>query len=222
MKLYSYLEASLSKTISYHLRHNKNSIHLLGMETNGGSVDFWVFYNFLLKNFKNISPADITNIVRRDSKQRFSIECYKDGLILDYFEIFKEIKLNTPQLKENTILNKLKNIFQIKIKANQGHSIKEVIPDLTHSNEVPSILYHGTSEEKLKSIMETGLHPGERHHVHLTADASTAKKRGSSVIAINTKKMIDDGWIFLVSRNNVYFPEKGNTKTIPTKFLKEV
>ena len=219
MNLTLYLE-SLSTRISYHLRHNPEAIKLLGMERKGGRVDFWKFYDFLKQKYKSITPSDITNIVRKDDKGRFSIECYKDDLILDYFEILKEVRLHKPGLKENKVLNELRDIFQIKIRANQGHSISEVLPDLKITTNLPTYLYHGTSKENIESIMTNGLHPGSRHHAHLTSSMSLAKKRGEAIVMVDTQKMIEDGWNFLISKNGVHFPEKGNQKIIPKEFLK--
>ena len=39
------------------------------------------------------------------------------------------------------------------------------------------------------------------------------------LIKIDTRDMIQNGWNFLVSDNNVYFPEKGKEKIIPAEFL---
>lgn len=220
MKLIIFLE-TLSRGISYHLRHNPEAIKLLGMEKKGGRVDFWKFYDFLKKNYPSIVPSDITNIVLKDEKKRYTIECYKNDLVLDYFEVLKEVRLHKPGLKENKILNQLKDIFQIKIRANQGHSISEVLPDLkiVSKEKIPNYLYHGTSKENIESIMKNGLNPGSRHHVHLTSSFSLAKKRGATIIKIDTRDMMQNGWDFLVSDNNVYFPEKGKQKIIPSEFL---
>src|SRR3954470_4432974 len=51
------------------------------------------------------------------------------------------------------------------IRANQGHS---VAVDLhLEEREPPEVLYHGTVERFLPSILENGLVRGKRHHVHL-------------------------------------------------------
>lgn len=223
MNLTFYLESlKLSKSMSKGLRHKQDAVISLGMEPEGGRVDFWKFFDFLKMTYPHIVPSDVTDIVRKDGKGRFSIECYKDDLILDYFEILKEVRLHKPGLKENKVLNELRDIFQIKIRANQGHSIADVIPDLSKTTDLPTYLYHGTSFENIDSILSKGLFPGKRHHVHLTDNMSLAKKRGEAIIAVNTQEMIADGWNFLISKNRVYFPEKGNQKIIPTKYLKKL
>ena len=62
------------------------------------------------------------------------------------------------------------------IRANQGHSV-EVDLQL-EEKQPPDVLYHGTVERFLASIMEEGLKKGKRHHVHLSKDIETARKVG--------------------------------------------
>src|ERR1700676_2824518 len=60
------------------------------------------------------------------------------------------------------------------IRANQGHSV-EVDLQL-EEKEPPGVLFHGTVERFLASIMAEGLKKGKRHHVHLSQDIETARK----------------------------------------------
>src|ERR1700737_3027353 len=62
------------------------------------------------------------------------------------------------------------------IRANQGHSV-EVDLQL-QEREPPDLLFHGTVERFLASIMAEGLTKGKRHHVHLSHDTETARKVG--------------------------------------------
>ena len=64
------------------------------------------------------------------------------------------------------------NEDKTRIRANQGHSIP-VDLDLEPS-EPPEILWHGTAEKYVASIDRTGLRPGNRMYVHLSADEQTA------------------------------------------------
>ena len=63
------------------------------------------------------------------------------------------------------------------IRANQGHSV-EVDLQL-EEREPPEVLYHGTVERFLPSILAEGLNKGRRHHVHLSKDVETARKVGA-------------------------------------------
>jgi putative RNA 2'-phosphotransferase len=94
-----------------------------------------------------------------------------------------------------------------RIRANQGHS---VAVDLQLAEaEPPAELYHGTVSRFLDSIRASGLHRGERHHVHLSADRSTAgrvgERRGHAVILrIAAVQMRADGHRFWRSQNGVW------------------
>ncbi|MEP7236554.1 MAG: RNA 2'-phosphotransferase [Ferruginibacter sp.] len=58
-----------------------------------------------------------------------------------------------------------------KIAASQGHSVEV---DLNYNKQQPpEILYHGTVEKFLSSILKWGLRKMKRHHVHVHADKTT-------------------------------------------------
>src|SRR5438128_7296476 len=60
----------------------------------------------------------------------------------------------------------------MRIRASQGHSVEV---DLQYEPlSPPEFLYHGTPERFIESIRATGLNKGQRHQVHLSADAATA------------------------------------------------
>ena len=103
------------------------------------------------------------------------------------------------------------------IKANQGHSVdiklefQKIVP--------PEILYHGTAQHFLPSIQEKGLEKRQRHHVHLSIDTKTASKVGKRhgkliILAIDAKKMHQDGYQFYLSDNNVYLVD-----AVPAHYL---
>ena len=98
-----------------------------------------------------------------------------------------------------------------RIRANQGHSIDI---DLALSPiEPPSILYHGTATRFLDSIREKGLIKGNRQHVHLSFDKTTAHKVGSRhgkpiILEIEAKRMFDAGFTFYRSENGVWLTDR--------------
>lgn len=103
------------------------------------------------------------------------------------------------------------------IRANQGHSIN-IDLDLSPT-EPPNILYHGTADRFLDSILEKGLISKQRQHVHLSKDTQTAEKAGQRhgkpiVLTIKAKKMYEQGFEFFLSKNEVWLTEK-----IPPQFL---
>ena len=76
----------------------------------------------------------------------------------------------------------------------------------------PQILYHGTAERSVPSILEQGLHSASRHFCPLSADAETAVKVGSRhgkpvVLTIDTVAMLAAGHQFYLADNGVWLTE---------------
>lgn len=104
-----------------------------------------------------------------------------------------------------------------KIRANQGHSIK--INLQLKEKTPPETLYHGTAERFIESIGKDGLKPGERHHVHLSADLNTANAVGQLygkpvLLKIKALMMHQQGFKFFLSENNVWLTDK-----VPSEFI---
>lgn len=106
-----------------------------------------------------------------------------------------------------------------KIRASQGHSIEI---ELGYTNQKPpEILYHGTGEKSVQSILEAGLEKRSRQHVHLSSDIETALKVGQRhgkpfVFKVHSEQMYNDNFQFLISDNGVWL-----TDNVPTKYLKQ-
>lgn len=103
------------------------------------------------------------------------------------------------------------------IRANQGHSVPVDVE--LPKKDPPAILYHGTGEKYVPSIMKNGLLPKSRLYVHLSNDLQTAetvgKRHGKPVIfVVDTKEMSADGYDFYLSVNGVWL-----TKTVPPHYL---
>ena len=98
-----------------------------------------------------------------------------------------------------------------RIRANQGHSVSV---DLGLTPETPpEVLYHGTVERFLSSIMAMGLAKGSRHHVHLSPDVATATRVGSRrgkpvILRIAAESMHSAGYQFFCSANGVWLTER--------------
>lgn len=108
-----------------------------------------------------------------------------------------------------------------RIRAVQGHSINI---DLGLSPSVPpAILYHGTKEEFLSSILREGLTSQSRQHVHLSKDVETAlivarRRKGKDVILrVDSAAMSGDGAIFFLSDNGVWL-----TDHVPPRYLHQI
>jgi len=105
-----------------------------------------------------------------------------------------------------------------RIRANQGHSVP-VDLGLTPVPP-PRVLYHGTSAAVLDSIRATGLHRGGRHHVHLSADTSTAHRVGARragpvvILTVDAAAMQRAGHEFYRSDNGVWL-----TDAVPPEYI---
>ena len=107
-----------------------------------------------------------------------------------------------------------------RVRANQGHSV-EVDLQLAPATP-PAVLYHGTGERSVGAILAGGLHRMSRHHVHLSADAETARRVGTRhgrpvVFEVEAARMHADGHVFHVSANGVWLVE-----SVPTEYLRRL
>lgn len=103
------------------------------------------------------------------------------------------------------------------IRANQGHSITVDLQLI--AIQPPEILYHGTPVQNIASIKGQGLHKGQRHHVHLSADIETAarvgNRRGKAVVLkVKAGEMHRQGVEFYISNNRVWL-----TDAVPAEFI---
>lgn len=104
-----------------------------------------------------------------------------------------------------------------RIRARQGHSI-QVQGDWPIASP-PDLLFHGTIKRFLPSILESGLLPCARHHVHLSSTFENAyavgARRGTSIVlAVAALAMARDGFTFRLSSNGVWL-----TKQVPPTYL---
>lgn len=106
-----------------------------------------------------------------------------------------------------------------RIRAVQGHSTDSVA--IQHvAKEPPTFLYHGTALRFLDSILADGLRPGQRHHVHLSEDITTATAVGQRygkpiVLEVEALRMHQQGLKFFQADNGVWL-----TDLVPSEFLK--
>ena len=97
-----------------------------------------------------------------------------------------------------------------RIRARQGHSIHVDVE--LEEKMPPDTLYHGTAKAFLDSIMEQGIIKGNRLYVHLSSTMGTATNVGKRhgvpvVLAIDAKRMVEDGHRFFLSRNGVWLTD---------------
>lgn len=104
-----------------------------------------------------------------------------------------------------------------RIRARQSHSI-QVDVELAETTS-PDMLYHGTAKAFIGSIMKQGILKGKRLYVHLSTTNDMATKVGErhgepAVLAIDAKRMHEDGIKFFLSRNGVWLTEFVEAKYI--------
>ncbi len=110
------------------------------------------------------------------------------------------------------------NKDKTKIRANQGHSLKNVNINFK-TCEPPAVLYHGTGLRFMDSIRKEGIKKMSRQYVHLSPDEDTAVKVGKRhgkpfVIKIDAAAMFHVGYIFYLSENGVWL-----TDYVPVKYF---
>jgi putative RNA 2'-phosphotransferase len=107
-----------------------------------------------------------------------------------------------------------------RIRAAQGHSVEvelglpPVLP--------PDVLYHGTVERNVASILAAGLRPGSRQSVHLSADVATARvvgrRRGEPVVlVVDAAGAHAAGHEFRRASNGVWL-----TDAVPPRYLRRL
>lgn len=155
------------------------------------------------------------------------------GLVIDQHgyvkttELIKSVKNKFPEFNRDMLVTIVdtddKQRYSFKdhkkyIRANQGHSIK-VDLELV-AVPPPSLLFHGTSEKYLDSIIQEGIVPKSRQYVHLSKDVDTAYSVGirhgskTIILVVNAEQMHNDGYEFFISDNGVWL-----TDAVPTGYF---
>jgi putative RNA 2'-phosphotransferase len=104
-----------------------------------------------------------------------------------------------------------------RIRANQGHS---VAVDLGLAPcAPPQELFHGTGAANVAAILDAGLKPMGRQHVHLSRDTDTARSVGMRhgkpvVLNVAAARMAADGHLFYLSDNGVWLCDH-----VPAEYL---
>ncbi|MCY2993241.1 MAG: RNA 2'-phosphotransferase [Planctomycetota bacterium] len=83
--------------------------------------------------------------------------------------------------------------------------------------ELPNLLHHGAIPRFLQAIHRDGLVKGKRHHVHLSADASTATSVARPIVlVVEAGRMFRGGFTFYRSQNGVWL-----TDVVPPAYIRE-
>ena len=178
------------------------------------------------KEINNLSK--FLSLILRHKPETIGIELDENGWINTDLLLAKSIqhnyKIDLETLKIIVETNNKKRFsFSddfAKIRANQGHSLDIELGYLP--TKPPRILYHGTAEKNLNSILLHGLEKRDRHHVHLSQDIETAinvgKRHGKPIVLeILSEKMYNNKFDFFLSENGIWLVEK-----VPTIYINEL
>ncbi|KAI6010877.1 KptA family-domain-containing protein [Pisolithus orientalis] len=204
-------EVRLSKSLSWLLRHGAKTAGLQIRSDGYARVSDVVrtaniYFNanestrYQLANvmFKDVTFLQLQEIVNRDQKNRYHL-------------------LFEPCLTPSN--NSSDDLWWIR--ANQGHSIKDVKLDLqpiSSASEIP-LAVHGTTRKAWDLIATQGLSRMKRNHVHLAQGVpgsgilSGMRNSSQVLIFIDVQKAIDAGIRFHLSKNGVVLTE-GDAKGI--------
>ena len=161
------------------------------------------------------------SLVLRHRPEKIGLRLDKNGWA-DVQELISKMNINFQEL-EYVVENNDKKRFSFnddktKIRANQGHSLKNV--DLELKNiQPPEFLYHGTVGKFMSAIKDSGLLKMNRQHVHLSKDRETAIKVGSRrgkaiILSIRAGEMYKNGVEFYCSKNGVWL-----TDHVPVEYI---
>lgn len=104
------------------------------------------------------------------------------------------------------------------IRATYGHSLN-VDLDLP-TDGIPETLYYPTTQQEADIILETGIKPADRTHVHLSKTRNDAEIAGLHrvknpvILKIDAKRAIDDGVVVMQAGKTVYL-----TNEVPAVYL---
>jgi putative RNA 2'-phosphotransferase len=175
---------------------------------------------------KEINISKFLSLVLRHQPETIGIQIDQNGWA-DVTELLEKsnnygVKFDRETLNHIVDTNSKKrfafNETLDKIRASQGHSIEI---ELGYNNQKPpEILYHGTGDKSVQSIIEKGLEKRSRQHVHMSSDIETALKVGQRhgkpfVFKVLAGQMYDDNFQFFISENGIWL-----TDNVPTKYLK--
>lgn len=195
-------QVRLSKSLSWLLRH--------GAKTAGLQIrpDGYARVSDVLANamFKDVTFLQLQDIVNKDQKSRFHL----------MFE---------PQLPASS---HVPDVWWIR--ANQGHSMKDVKLDMRpilSAADVPMAV-HGTTRRAWELIATQGLSKMTRNHIHLAQGIpgsgviSGMRATAQILIFIDVQKALDAGIPFHLSENGVVLTEGDASGFLSPQFFQRV
>lgn len=161
----------------------------------------------IMKNNDRITLSKKMSYALRHRPEEFGLDMAPDASVL-LDDLSKALKTSTDDILY-VVRHDNKGRFAYspetgRIWCKHGHTIDGINPDLevvdSSADSLPGILYHGTKEQFIKSVMKDGLKHMDRNFVHLTPSLETAKsvadrRSGKSVILkVNTNNLLNSGY----------------------------
>jgi len=190
-------------------------------------------------NKVNVSKS--MSYILRHGAEKEKVNISKDGFVLvsDLLRhpLFKNVTMdnivdivNTND-KQRFFMEQREQDGLYHIRANQGHSLKQVdeleLRKLEHPDEVPMVI-HGTFKKHFDSILQNGLCKMERNMIHFAIGfhndvVSGIRKNSNMIIYIDITRAMKDGIDFYISANNVVLtPGVDNSGVLPSKYFKKI
>jgi len=175
---------------------------------------------------KELELSKELSYVLRHNPKKYELEMDEDGWV-SIKQIFYALQ-KTEEWKQiciediiNVVEQSEKKRHELKngkIRALYGHSISMKI--IKEEKMPPNILYHGTSEKFLSSILKNGILPQKRQYVHLSQDIEMAEIVGKRydmqpcILIIDAKRAWSEGIKFYYGNEQVWLADK-----IPSKYI---
>jgi len=178
-----------------------------------------------LKNDEKIRVSKYVSFLLRHNPE--DLEMDGDGFV-DLDELVSKVKRRYPTVDRNLLIKmvdeserKRFEIIENKIRALYGHTI----PVHIHLKEDKQIarLYHGTTPQAARQILEKGLKPMRRRWVHLSPTDEIAREVGKRrtkspvVLVIDASEARSSGIKYFRATDNVYV-----CKHVPAKYIKTI
>ena len=227
---------SLSHSLSWALRHK--ALELGFTMTSDGFVSVDEILRCRHAKFRGYSLDDIRQVVETNDKQLFKLEERPASI---YYKQSSTIDQTSPEAERN---NKDEDNSMLPpaaatilcIRANQGHTITTVDPELLLERLSPDelqsipVIVHGTYRDAWQSIQQQGLNRMKRTHIHFASGLpkedgviSGMRKSCQVYIYVDAAKCACDGVVFYRSDNGVLLTAGVNNEgTLPLLYFRRV
>ena len=178
-----------------------------------------------MSNTRLVSISKLLSLILRHKPEQFGVVLDAEGYA-SIEEVLAAIKSRMPNVTERDLVAIVDSVEPDKrrftmekseIRANYGHSLRERI---SHEVQVPPpVLWHGTNESAVSSILEAGIRPMQRQYVHLTTDIDLAVRVGgrrgrACVLKVDAERAHAEGVAFYRANEMFWLAD-----VVPARFV---